>query len=167
MVHLLNHFLFDLVYLKLSQSRSHSHLLKPPMWEHILQLLLARELLVPPLLLLMQFTVQGLVLNRETLFFLHFLVNPNLKVMHVALILPTVISCIINVDFFSLSGIQVRRWNPTNVVSGDLWFHAVSLQEVIDHILHLSGEFLVSNGNTDLAILPKKDNLTFQCSRTR
>ena len=85
----------------------HSQLFVPPMWEHILcaQLQPAREVPVPPLreptVLSIQILVQGLALflNRESLFFLwSSLVNPNLMGT-VTLILPTVISCIINFVF--------------------------------------------------------------------
>ena len=95
---------------------SHSLLLVPSMWEHILCALLlpAREVLVPPLreptILSMQILLQGLVLflNREPLFFLWSnLVNPNLMGT-VTLIQPTVISCIINFVFLSSSGSQAH-----------------------------------------------------------
>ena len=75
MVYLLKRHHCDPVYVQLSQSRPHSHLLVPPKWEHFLcaQLLPAREVLVPPLreptILSMQILVQGLALflNREPL----------------------------------------------------------------------------------------------------
>ena len=105
------------VYVQLSQSRSHSLLFVPPMWEHIMhdQLLLVREVLVllwrEPTILSMQILVQGLALflNRDPLFFLwSSLVNPN-PTGSVTLILLTAISCIINTIFLSTNGIQARR----------------------------------------------------------
>ena len=104
-------------YVQLSQSRPHSTLLVPSMWEHIMhdQLLLAREVLVllwrEPTILPIQILVQGLALflNREPSFFLwSTLVNPNLKGT-VVLIQLTVISCIINFVFPSFNGIQAQR----------------------------------------------------------
>ena len=104
-------------YVQLSQSRPHSLLFVPSMWEHILfaQLLLAREVLVPPqrepTILLVPILEQGLAhfLNFEPSFFVwSTLVNPNLMGT-VTLIQPTVISCIINIVFLSSSGIQARR----------------------------------------------------------
>ena len=116
MVYLLKRHRCDPVHAQLSQSRPHSLLFVPSMWEHILcaQLLPAREVLVPPwrepTILLIQVLVQGLALflNREPPFF-HWstLVNPNLMGT-VILIQPTVI-CIINVVFPSFSGIQAWR----------------------------------------------------------
>ena len=117
MVYLLKWHLYDPGYVQLSQSRSHSPLLVPSMWEHIMraQLLPAREVLVlpwrEPTILSIQILVQGLALflNREPSFFLwSTLVNPNLKGT-VVLIQPTVISCIIKFVFPSSSGIQARR----------------------------------------------------------
>ena len=117
MVYLLKRHRCDPVYVQLSQSRSHSLLFVPSMWEHILcaQLLPAREVLVPPLreptILSIQILVQGLALflNREPSFFLwSTLVNPNLMGT-VTLIQPTVISSIINIVFLSSSGIQARH----------------------------------------------------------
>ena len=50
------------------------------------------------------------------------------------------------------------RRNPTNIVSAACGkFHAVILQEASDHVPHISDQFLVSTGNTDLAILLIKD----------
>ena len=117
MAYLLKRHRCDPVYVQLSESRPHSLLFVPSMWEHILcaQLLPAREVLVPSwwehTILSIQILVQGLALflNREPSFFLWFtLVNPNLKGT-VILIQPTVISCIINSVFPSSSGIQARR----------------------------------------------------------
>ena len=55
---------------------------------------------------------------------------------------------------------QARR-NPANIVSAACGkFHAVILQEASDHVPHISEQFLVCTGNTDLAILLNKD--TFQ-----
>ena len=71
----------------------------------------ASTALAEPTILLVQILVQevALFLKHEPLFFLwSILVNPNLKGM-VTLIQLTVISCIINIDFLSFSGIQVRR----------------------------------------------------------
>ena len=116
MAYLLKRHLCDPGYVQLSQSRPHSLLLVPSMWEHIMraQLLLAREVLVlpwrEPTILSIQILVQGLApfLNREPQFFLwSTLVNPNLKGT-VVLIQPTVISCIINCVFpsFNAPGAQ-------------------------------------------------------------
>ena len=89
----------------------------PPKWEHILcaQLLLAREVQVPPLReptsLSVQILVQELVLflNHEPLFFLWSnLGNPN-PTGSVTLTQLTAISCIINTVSLSFSGIQDRR----------------------------------------------------------
>ena len=116
MVYLLKRHRCDFVYVQLSQSRTHSHLSVPPMWEHILraQLLPTREVLVPPLreptILSIQILVQGLALflNREPSFFLwSTLVNLNLMGT-VTLIQPTVISCIINSFSPFFNGIQDR-----------------------------------------------------------
>ena len=50
------------------------------------------------------------------------------------------------------------RRNPTNIVSAPCGkFHAVILQEASDHVPHISEQFLVCTGNTDLAILLNKD----------
>ena len=104
MVYLSKRYRCDTVYVKLSQSRPHSPLLVPSMWEHILraQLPPAREVPVPPwrepTILSIQILVQGLFLflNREpSFFFWSTLVNPNLMGTMV-LIQLTVISCIIN-----------------------------------------------------------------------
>ena len=78
MVYLLKRHRCDPVYVQLSQSRPHSHMFVPSMWEHILcaQPLPARKVLVQPLreptILSRQILVQGLALflNREPSFFL-------------------------------------------------------------------------------------------------
>ena len=50
------------------------------------------------------------------------------------------------------------RRNPTNIVSAACGkFHAVILQEASDHVPHISDQFLVGTGNTDLVILLNKD----------
>ena len=50
------------------------------------------------------------------------------------------------------------RRNPTNIVSAACGKnHAVILQEASDHVPHISEQFLVCTGNTDLAILLNKD----------
>ena len=117
MAYLLKRHLYDPGYVELSQSRPHSPLLVPSIWEHIMhdQLLLAREVPVllwrEPTILLMQILVQGLALflNRVPLFFLwSTLVNPNLKGT-VVLTQLTAISCIINSIFPLSNGIQARR----------------------------------------------------------
>ena len=47
---------------------------------------------------------------------------------------------------------------PTNIVSAACGkFHAVILQEANDHVPHISEQFPVCTGNTDLAILLNKD----------
>ena len=111
--YLLKRHLCDPGYVQLSQSRSHSLLLVPSMWEHIMraQLQLAREVRVLPWREPTILSIQrlALFLNREPSFFLwSTLVNPNLKGT-VVLIQPTVISCIINFVFPSFNGIQARR----------------------------------------------------------
>ena len=50
------------------------------------------------------------------------------------------------------------RRNPSDIVSAACGkFHAVILQEASDHVPHISDQFLVCTGNTDLAILLNKD----------
>ena len=153
------------------------------MWEHIMrdQLLPAREVLVPlwlePTILSIQILVQGLVLflNRVTSFFLwSTLVNPNLM-GHSGL--DTADSDLMHHQF-RLSLLQWNpgpaRRNPTNIVSAACGkFHAVILQEASDHVPHISEQFLVCTGNTDLAILLNKDTfepdptvLTFKADST-
>ena len=114
MVYLSKRHRCDPICVQLSQSRSHSLLSVPSMWEHIMhvQLLLVREVLVPlwrePTILLLQILVQGLFLflNRVPSFFLlSTLVNPNLKGT-VVLIQLTVISYIIKSVFPFFNGIQ-------------------------------------------------------------
>ena len=61
--------------------------------------------------------------------------------------------------------LSLLQWNPgparrnfTNIVSAACGkFHAVILQEASDHVPHISEQFLVCTGNTDLAILLNKD----------
>ena len=167
MAYLLERHRCDPVYVQLSQSRPHSHLFVPSMWEHILcaQLLPARDVLVPPwrepTILSIQILVQGLALflNREPSFFLWFtLVNPNL--------MGTVFFDTADSDLmhhqYRLSLLQWNpgpaRRNPTYIVSAACGkFHAVILQEASDHVPHISEQFLVCTGNTDLAILLNKD----------
>ena len=79
---------------------------------------------------------------------------------------------------FRLSLLQwnpgLARRNPTNIVSAACGkFHAVILQEAGDHVPHMSEQFLVCTGNTDLAILLSKDTsepdpivLTFKVDST-
>ena len=119
MAHLLQLHRCDPVFVQLSQSRPHSLLFVPSMWEHILcaQLLPAGEVLVlpwrEPTFLSIQILVQGLALflNRVLSFFLwSTLVNPNLKGTLV-LILLTAIACIINSAFPFYNGTQAWRVN--------------------------------------------------------
>ena len=50
------------------------------------------------------------------------------------------------------------RWNPANIIAAACGrFHAVILQEVTDHVTHISDQFLAHTGNMDLAILLNKD----------
>ena len=50
------------------------------------------------------------------------------------------------------------RRNPTNIIAAACGkFHAVLLQEASDHVPHISEQFLVCTGDTDLAILFSKD----------
>ena len=66
------------------------------------------------------------------------------------------------------------RRNPTTIVSAACGkFHAVILQEASDHVPHTSDQFMAFTGNTDLAILLKKDTfepdpkvLTFKVDST-
>ena len=52
----------------------------------------------------------------------------------------------------------LARRNPTNIVSAACGkLHAVILQEASDHVPHISEQFLVCTGNTDLAISLNKD----------
>ena len=45
------------------------------------------------------------------------------------------------------------RRNPTNIIAATCgMFHAVIFQEAIDHVPHISDQFIVYTGNTDLAI---------------
>ena len=145
----------------------HSHMLVPPKWEHILcaQLLPAREVLVPPLreptILLVQILVQGLVLFPKP----RALVLP---LVHVGQSKPDGHGYINTADS-DLMHHQYRlfllqwnpgpaRRNPTNIVSAACGqFHAVVLQEASDHVPHISEQFLVCTGNTNLAILLNKD----------
>ena len=106
MAHLLIRYCCD-PYAQLSQSRPHSLLLVPSMWEHTLcaQPLPAREVPVLPwrehTILPIQILIQGqaLFINRVPSFFLwSTLVNPNL-LGTVILVQPTVTLCIINFAF--------------------------------------------------------------------
>ena len=60
---------------------------------------------------------------------------------------------------FRLSLLQWNpRRNPTYIVSAACGrYHAVILQEARDHVPHISEQFLVCTGNTDLAILLNED----------
>ena len=137
------------------------------MWEHTLcaQPQPAKEVLElswwERTILPTQILVRGLALflNRVHSFFLwSTLVSPNL-LGTVILVMPIVTSCTINFAFPSFNGIQAQRaetlltLSPLPVVS----FHAVILQEASDHVPHISEQFLVCTGNTDLAILLNKD----------
>ena len=52
----------------------------------------------------------------------------------------------------------LARRNPANIVTAACdEFHAVILQEASDHVPHISEQFLVCTGNTDLAFLLNKD----------
>ena len=117
MAHLLIRYGCDPGYAQLSQSRPHSLLLVPSMWEHTLcaQPLPAREVLVLPWwersILPTQILVQGLALflNRVPSFFLwSTLVSPNL-LGTVILVMTTVTLCTINFAFPSFTGIQAQR----------------------------------------------------------
>ena len=130
MVYLLKRHRCNLVCVHPSQSRPNSHMSVPPKWDHILcaQLLLTREMQVPPLweakILLVQILVQELVLflNREPLFSQWSdLVNPNLT-GSVSLTQLTAISCIINTVSLLFSGIQDRpAGTPHQYYCGGLW----------------------------------------------
>ena len=50
------------------------------------------------------------------------------------------------------------RRNPTNIIAAACGrFHAAILQEASDHVPHISDQFIAHTGNTDFAILLKKD----------
>ena len=61
--------------------------------------------------------------------------------------------------------LSVLQWNPgpvgrnpTNIIAAACGrFHAVILQEASDHVPHISDQFIVHSGNTDLAFLLNKD----------
>ena len=183
MAYLLQRHLYDPGYVQLFQTRTHSPLLVPSMWEHIMhdQLLLVREVLVllwrEPTILLIQVLVQGLVLflNRvPSFFFWSTLVNPNHEGHNG---LDTADSDLMHHQF-RLSLLQWNpgpaRRNPTNIVSAASGkFHAVILQEASDHVPHVSDQFMACTGNTDLAFLLNKDTfepdptvLTFKADST-
>ena len=165
--YLLKRHLYDPGYVQLSQSRPHSPLLVPSMWEHIMhdQLLLAREVLVllwrEPTILLIHILVQGLTLflNRVPSFFLwSTLVNPNLKGT-VVLIQLTAILCIINFVFHSFNGIQAwrARTPPTlsqQPVGSSMRFF---FKKPVIMFRTSSDQFIAYTVNTDLAILLNTD----------
>ena len=117
MAYLLQRDLYDPGYVQRFQSRTHSSLLVPSMWEHVMhdQLLLVSEVLVllwrEPTILLKQILVQGLglFLNHGHWFFpWSNLGNPSLTGL-VTLTQSTAISCIINSVFPFFNGTQARR----------------------------------------------------------
>ena len=122
----------SLVRPRLFAAFSVTHLLEPPVWEHILwaQLLLARKVLVPPLAERTQFIVQGLVPNREHLFFF-FLVNRNLKFKHGDIDTSDSDSTHHQCRLSFLRWNPGRRWNPTNVVSADCGFMRLFLRKSV------------------------------------
>ena len=62
-----------------------------------------------------------------------------------------------NLSLFQWNPGPARR-NPTDIVSAACGkFHEVILQEASDHVPHISEQFYVCTGNTDLAILLNKD----------
>ena len=170
-------------YVQLSKSRSHSPLLVPSMWEHVMhdQLLLAREVLVllwrEPTILPMQILVQGLALflNRVPSFFLwSTLVNPNLKGT-VVLIQLTVISCIINTVSLSFSGIQARPVGtpPISLRRPVESSMRLFFKKPVIMFRHITDQFIAYTGYTNLAILLNKDTfepdpivLTFKVDST-
>ena len=160
-----------------------SRLSVPPRWDHTLyaQLLALKDVLVPPLrkptILLV------LILVQEQIVFLK----------QLALVLPIVklgqsksdrLGHIDTVErdrmhhHFRLYLLQWNlgpaRKNPTNIVSAACGkFHTEILQEVSDHVPHISDQFMENTGNTDFAMLLNKDTfepdtkvLTFKADST-
>ena len=167
MAYLLQRHFYDPDYVRLFQSRPHSRLFAPSMWEHIMraQLLPARELPVllwrEPTILLIQNLVQGLALflNCEPSFFLwSTLDNPNL-LGTVVLIQLTVISCIINSVFPFFNGTQAGR----SEIPPTLFQLPVgsSMRLFFRKPVIMFRTFPISSwrtlGNTDLAILLNTD----------
>ena len=161
MVYLLKRHRCDPVYVQLSQSRTHSLLFVPSMWEHIMcaQLLPARKVLVPPLreptILSVQILVQGL--RALVLPLVHFGQSKPDGVGHI----DTADSDLMHHQY-RLSLLQWNpgpaRRNPTNIIAAASGrFHAFILQEASDHVPHISDQFIAHTGNTDLAILLNKD----------
>ena len=166
MAYLLKRHFCDPGNVQLSQTRPHSLLLVPSMWEHILtaQPPSAREVLVPPLreptILSMQILMQvlALFLNSGPSFFLWFTLSIQPEGHGY---FDTADSDLMHSQF----RLSLLRWNPgaarknlTNIVSAVCGkFPAVILQEASDHVPHISEQFLVCTGNTDRAVLLNKD----------
>ena len=75
-------------------------------------------------------------------------------------------SCIINTVSLFFVDARPGAQEPTNIMAATCGrFHAVILQEASDHVSHISDQFIAYTGNTDLAILLKKDTLWFSLSR--
>ena len=150
-----------------SQSRLHSHISVPPMWEHTLcaQLPPTREVQVPPQREPTILLVQTLVRDLDLFLSLGPWFFPWSKFGQAK---PDGLGHIDTADSdlmhhqFRLSLLQwnpglVRR-NPTNIIAAACGrFHAVILQEASDHVPHISDQFIAHTGNTDLAILLNKD----------
>ena len=182
MAYLLKRHFCDPGNVQLSQTRPHSRLLVPSMWEHIMcvQLQPAREVLVPPLreptILSMQILVQvlALFLNSGPSFFLWFTLSIQNEGHGY---FDTADSDLMHHQF----RLSLLQWNPgpastnpTSIVSAACGkYHAVILQEASDHVPHISDQFMAFTGNTDLAILLNKDTfepdpivLTFKADST-
>ena len=167
MAYLLKRHLYDPGYVQLSQSRPHTLLLVPSMWEHIMrdQLLPAREVLV-----LLWAGTHNLV-DTDPRAGTGPIPKPRalvLPLVHFGQSKPEGHGGIDTADSdlmhhqFRLSLLQWNpgpaRRNPINIVSAVCGkYHAVILQEASDHVAHISEEFLVCTGTTDLAILLNKD----------
>ena len=167
MVYLVKRHRCDLVCVHLSQSRPHSLLLVPSMWEHIMRVqpLTAREVLVLP----WRGTHNPVDTDPRA--------GTGLFPKPRALVLPIVkfgkskpdgLGYIDTVDSnlmhhqYRLSVLQwspgLARRHPTNITAAACGkFHAVILLEASDHVPHISDQFIAYTGNTDLAILLNKD----------
>ena len=145
MVYLLKRLLFDLVYLLLSQSRTHSHMSVPRMWEYILcaQLLPAREVQVPPLRNPQSCWCGSSSRNRSfSLTTVKFGQSKHDGLGHI----DTADTDLMH-HRHSLSVLQWNRGpacrNPTNIIAATCGrFHAVILQEASGHVPRISDGFI-------------------------
>ena len=180
MAYLLQRHLHDPGYVQLFQSRPHSLLLVPSMWEHIMhdQLLLVREVQVllwrEPTILLIQILVQGLVLFPKPRALVLPLVHFGQSKPEGYTGLDTADSDLMHHQFRLSFFTGPARRNRSNIVSAACGkFHAVIHQEAGDQVPHISDQFMAYTGNADLAILLNKDTfepdpnvLTFKVDST-